>query len=151
MDMNFPHETVDRQNEKMIDLNAIRSSIIANASARQAASETARKLMLSVKATIYSRKVQSQTAMKARILFFAQNENDDDTQFIANGSFYPQFNRAKEISRHCNGNYENGVNLNGSNNVKSNSIKDRNGQNDEAIEKTNHSINQPINQSVNRG
>lgn len=137
MDMNFPHDSVNPElHNDMIDLNAVRSSIIANASARQAASETAKKLLLSMKATIYSRKVRSQTAMKARIIFFAKSHNDatvHDKQEIAKGSFYPTYSRATAISRPSCSKYENGVNLNGSNNVKSSNLNQMNGNHNIAV------------------
>lgn len=146
MDMNFPHDSVNQERNDMIDLDAVRSSIVANASARQAGSETAKQLQRSINTSSQLRKMQSQTAMKARILFFAKSENGAHMNHkldIAKGSFSPKYSQAKSISHHSHSKCENGVNLNGSNNVKSNIVEQMHG-NDEIVEKTTNSL-------VNRG
>lgn len=121
MDMNFPHDSLSQEQKTMLDLDAIRSSIIANASARQASSETAKKLQVSYEARLYSNTLHSMSAIKARILFFAQpksNSRDDLIQDIVSGSFNPSFDNKTSSHNDTNANYEDAVNLNNSNNVK---------------------------------
>ncbi len=129
MDMNFPHDSVSQEQKTIIDLDAIRSSIIANASARQASSETAKKLQISHEAKLYSNTLHSMSAIKARILFFAQpksNSRDDLIQDIVSGSFNPNIDDKISSQNDTGVNYEDAVNLNNSNNVKSYELDSKN-------------------------
>lgn len=133
MDMNFPHDSVTQEQKTMLDLDAIRSSIIANASARQAGSETAKKLQISHEAKLYSNKLHSMSGLKARILFFAKSKSsdrDDLIQDIVSGSFNPTNDVKKSLHNDKNTNYEDAVNLNNSNNVKSSALDSRNDDGD---------------------
>ncbi len=143
MDMNFPHDSVSHEQEIMLDLNAIRSSIIANASARQASSETAKKLQISHETKLYSNKLHSMSGLKARILFFAQsklNTRDGLIQDIVSGPFNPIDNNKKSSSNCTNLEYEDAVNLNSSNNVKSSALNHENNDGD-IVSVNNNSIN----------
>lgn len=144
MDMNFPHDSVSHEQETMLDLDAIRSSIIANASARQASSETAKKLQISHEAKIYANRLHSMSGLKARILFFAQptsNNRNDLIQSIVSGPFSP-VNETKKISHNgINSNYEDAVNLNSSNNVKSSALNNENDNGDIVIVNNNSTSN----------
>lgn len=129
MDMNFPHDSVSHEQKTMLDLDAIRSSIIANASARQASSETAKKLQISHEAKLYSNRLHSMSALKARILFFAQsksNNRDDLIQDIVSGPFNPANDDKISSQKDTNVKYEDAVNLNSSNYVKSSALNSEN-------------------------
>lgn len=122
MDMNFPHDALlnEPQND-MIDLNAIRSSIIASASARQAGCETVRKLQKANDNITYSNFANSISPLKSRIIFFAKPNkfaHDDFIHEIVKGSFFPKNDSDFNIVN----NYESVVNLNNSNSVKSSSV-----------------------------
>ena len=142
MDMNFPHDSVSNEQKAMLDLDEIRSTIIASASARQAASETARKLQISHETKLYSNKLQSISGLKARILFFARaksNSRDAMTHKIICGPFNP-INDDNRISQNDAGfKYEDAVNLNNSNYLKSSAL-DNNINDDNIVDNNSNSI-----------
>ncbi len=125
MDMNFPHDTLQEESQNdMIDLNIIRSSIIACASARQAGCETVRILQKSNENISYSKMADSVSPLKSRIIFFAKTnklKHDNFIQNIVKGSFLPK----KKPMGSNNSNYESVVNLKNSNSVKSSSVEQK--------------------------
>lgn len=128
----------------MIDLSAIRSSIIANASARQAGSETAKKLQIANDAQIYCNTMRSMSPLKARILFFSSSKREKTTpkmQSIASGSFFPLNGGSNFEPDYAHSNYESAVNLNGSNNVKPSNLDIDYGNNDIVSRQQNSLVN----------
>ena len=129
MDMNFPHDSIERESASLVDFDAIRASIIASASTRQVSSETARKLQKSVKAQSNSTRSKSISPLKARIIFFSKAQSlsvNDDIYNIVTGSFFPTPNIDKGARQKASSKYESGVNPNNSNNVKSSQCNSNN-------------------------
>ncbi len=121
MDMNFPHDSIAHEQKTMLDLDVIRSAIIASASARQAGCETAKKLQISHETRLYSNKLESISELKARILFFTQqkpNNRNEIIQDIVYGSFNSINDNDKISQNGADFNYEDAVNLNNSNYLK---------------------------------
>ncbi len=128
MDMNFPHNALTKEpHTDSIDLNSIRSSIIASASVRQASSKTAKLLQIVHTKKKHLKKSENISELKARILFFARPKKFmSDSQAIDHvmGAF-------SSVRKFKKTNYESAVNLNTSNYVKSSLSKSVNHNNDD--------------------
>ena len=123
MDINFPHDRLrqEAQND-MVDLNAIRSSIIACASARQAGCETVKTLQKSNVNISHSKMADTISPLKSRILFFAKANKLHHDNFIQSAVKGPFLTNHSSMDKN-NFNYESVVNLKSSNSVKSSSVE----------------------------
>jgi len=145
MDMNFPHDSIDKEQQNdMIDLDIIRSTIISNACARQLSCETVKRLQKSNETKNYSRIAHSVSPLKGRIIFFARSskyKHDDMVHHFVKGSFFLKNSSNETRKNETNAKYESDVNLNNSNYVKSSALKNAHGNNNIAINQNNSSVN----------